>query len=328
MRWLALLLCLLASPASAQLALTGAGGSGGAGALTILSVTPSSGTFTAGTTGTYVISAVGVTMSIGSFTGTLAITGTNSGGFLLSSTTLPSNLTCPSTCPTTGTYADFNIVATQAGAVGSPLSQAVSLVGGSPAVPFNPSDKSASITLSNVNLTASNPADVNWSSVRSTTSHSSGKYYFEITPGATGAGTNGVMVGLADASASLSSYLGSSTHGYAWQNNISAGTGLTWYNATHTDTFYPCNVGQTCGYAVDLTAKKVWVIRWAGGGWNAGLTPPQDPNTPSGGYDISGVSGNIFFGFSGQFTANAATVTVNVGGTSYVGTVPTGYSNW
>ena len=97
---------------------------------TIVSVSPSSGSFASGAGTNTVIAAVGVTMSPASpaFTGTLSLTGADAASFNLSSSTLPSNLR------TTGSLADgtyhINIVATQAGATGSPFTQAVTIAGG------------------------------------------------------------------------------------------------------------------------------------------------------------------------------------------------------
>ncbi len=80
------------------------------------------------------------------FSGTMAITGTNSGGFHLSSTTLPSNLLQSAGGTAAGTYTDFNIVATQANIANSPFTQAMSATGttsSDPAIGLLPTDRDA-----------------------------------------------------------------------------------------------------------------------------------------------------------------------------------------
>ena len=95
---------------------------------TITGVTPSSGNFSPGASSGTVISAVNVTMSSGSFTGTLSLTGTDASSFQLSSSSLPSNLeTNGVLCGSPPCTYNFNIVATQGGAGASPFTQAVTV---------------------------------------------------------------------------------------------------------------------------------------------------------------------------------------------------------
>jgi len=77
--------------------------------------------FTPGTANA-VVGAVSVTMNPASpaFSGTLSLAGTNSGGFHLSSTTLPSNLLASSSGTAGANYSDVSIVATQSAASFSP----------------------------------------------------------------------------------------------------------------------------------------------------------------------------------------------------------------
>lgn len=98
----------------------------------IASVSPSSTNYISGIASGAAITAIGVTMSPASptFAGTLSLTGVNAGDFSLSSTTLPSNLLANSatpTCTTATPITGINIVATQAGATGSPATQALTV---------------------------------------------------------------------------------------------------------------------------------------------------------------------------------------------------------
>ena len=85
---------------------------------------------------------------------------------------------------------------------------------------WDPSNKGANVTLSNGNLTAVNGTG-SWQTTRGTTSHSSGKYYFEleVVLATTGA-PNGWIGGLCTSSQSLSNYLGSTpANGFGYQTN-------------------------------------------------------------------------------------------------------------
>jgi hypothetical protein len=113
------------SPFSSALSLTGVPG----GTTVLNSVNLSGNTFTYSCSASTVIGAVTVTTTpSSSFTGTLSLTGANSGGFALSGSNLIANAStgCPSSG---GPYSDLNIVATQAGATGSPLTQPETLTG-------------------------------------------------------------------------------------------------------------------------------------------------------------------------------------------------------
>jgi hypothetical protein len=88
----------------------------------IITISPT--TFTAGTPNG-VIGAISVPMltPTEAFTGTLVIGGTNSGGFQLSSATLPSNLLQSTGGTAADTYTDFTITPTQANAINSGVAQ-------------------------------------------------------------------------------------------------------------------------------------------------------------------------------------------------------------
>lgn len=134
MRWVALLLCLLASTAHADnMALIGVSSPGKASGCTLAA--PTFGTAGAGnytesaTSGTSLGAIGGATLSGCSGSVTLSLSGSNTGGFALSSSTLPSNLTCGgSNCPATaGPFTDVSVVATYAPATNSPQSLALTL---------------------------------------------------------------------------------------------------------------------------------------------------------------------------------------------------------
>lgn len=94
-----------------------------AGAPTITGVTLSNNSFVGGSADGTVVGSIGVTMTGGTFSGSLSLTGTDAAKFKVVGTNLELNGT-----QAAGTYS-INIVATQGGAVGSPFSQPETIVG-------------------------------------------------------------------------------------------------------------------------------------------------------------------------------------------------------
>jgi hypothetical protein len=77
--------------------------------------------------------------------------------------------------------------------------------------------------------------------------------------------------------------------------------------------------------AIDLTNMRGW-FRLNGGNWNGNAT--YDPATNVGGVDISSVFG-VHAAYPYQsLNANGVYVTANFGGTSFLYTMPTGFSAW
>lgn len=146
-------------------------------------------------------------------------------------------------------------------------------------VTWNPSDKSASISLSGANLIATRDAGTTHVSVRATQGRATGKYYFEL-HSLSGGDT---IVGVAASTLSLSSYAGgdAASYGYYRVNGqklyAAAGSafGATWSN------------GDKIGVAVDLDAGKLWFSKngaWQGSGDPAAGTSPA----------FSGLAGTYF----------------------------------
>ena len=90
---------------------------------TITSVTLSNNGFTGGSPSGTVVGSISVGMSFGTFNGSLSLTGTNASDFQIVGNNLETNGVVPN-----GTY-NFNIVATQTGAGGSPFTQAETITG-------------------------------------------------------------------------------------------------------------------------------------------------------------------------------------------------------
>jgi hypothetical protein len=134
---------------------------------------------------------------------------------------------------------------------------------------WNPSDKSANITLSNSNLTASqNSATGAWNAVRSTSNHNAGLYYFEMTVDAYDAG-NGIIVGLATSAASLSSWCGNTTASVGYQYGLCGGTGCGTYQLARTATqALGSTTTKVLGIAVNVGTGDIWIHSTGQSNWN------------------------------------------------------------
>jgi hypothetical protein len=173
---------------------------------------------------------------------------------------------------------------------------------------WNPSDKEASLILSNGNLTVTQPGSSGWRSVRSTESVSSGKHYWEIEiDDAQGGDT---LVGVGTSSFSLSSYVGSDANSYGWYGSGTKYTGASSYPYAPTYT-----TGDIVGIALDLDNGKIWFSK--NGSWTG------DP--------VAG-TGEAFSGLSGEFYAavslyNANKIlTANFGTSGLTYSAPTGFT--
>lgn len=193
----------------------------------------------------------------------------------------------------------------------------VTFFGGGSAPPpatttWNPADKNANITLSGGNLTAS--ASVGGDNlVRSTTSKTAGKWYWEVT--SDHGGGEDSPGGLGTASESLSNYAGQTNNSTGW---YSSGQGYCGGAAFSAPGWSPSNV---LGLALDLdsspptlqmhdvtTGSFVLTFQLTGKGDGHDLNAPPW-------FALADVPGG-------------STVVANFGQTSFAGTPPAGYSAW
>jgi hypothetical protein len=323
------LLGMTGSAADAHLPTTGAGGTaGGSGPPTITGLVLSNAGFPAGAPSGTLVGAITVQMTGGSFSGSLALGGTDAARFALSGSNLLTSGVLGG-----GSYA-INLVATQPGAVASPLAQPETIVA-SNGTTWDPAHLGA-LTLSNGNLTATAASVSSEQAARGTAAHASpDKVYFEVTATqAAGSPAIGPMLGLGTASAAVNTYPGASIASYGFQCRPDISASVTYYNGGGVvgfNQFDYCATGDVMGVAVDLGAKKVWINDWTKRtGWNHGSGGMQDPATGGGGISISGISGSIYPMFGGYFVPGspAPSMTINPGSSAFTGTVPTGFSPW
>lgn len=153
-----------------------------------------------------------------------------------------------------------------------------------------------------------------------------GKFYFELTVNSGAGGANGyLMFGLANSSASMNKWLGRDSNsgvlgfngGNMWIAGSAHGTQLT--NVNNADVF---------GVAVDTINNYMWFKNLTrDANWDGGMAG-HNPSTGVNGWDISGITGNLYIVVAAPGYASVNSVTLNSGGTAFTGALPTGFVAW
>ena len=176
------------------------------------------------------------------------------------------------------------------------------------------------VALSNGNLTATRNAGTP-SGARSSITHTSGKFYFEVTIGA----THGIgdCAGVAQVNAIYNDLVSAGincTVAYCSNGEIFSN------NADSTKSIGAIVVGNVIGVAVDLTARKGW-LRKNAGNWDGDAT--HDPATGAGGVTITAA---VAFGptlaMGGTSGQLGDAMTANFGQSAYANAAPAGFGNW
>ena len=149
---------------------------------------------------------------------------------------------------------------------------------------WNPADCNANLTLSGGNRIATmNNAVNNFYSVRSIASHSTGKYYYEITCN-TLTNPSGTTVGFANSTWPLTDFGGQDNNSVGWYglgNLFPGGPSIATYTT-----------GSLLGVAIDFGNQKFWG-RLNGGLWN--LSGTDDPATNTGGFSFASLNAGPYF---------------------------------
>ena len=181
---------------------------------------------------------------------------------------------------------------------------------------WNPSDKSASITLSNGNLTMS--SSTTFGGIRAIDRQITGKFYWEVTATTWGASC---AIGVAAQGASLAG-AAPALWCYALQNGgnvflAGASTGVTLGTRAN---------GDIIGVALDLVNQLIWFRVAPSGNWNGSAT--ANPATGVGGVSIQTIAGvgaplypYAYLQGSGQ------AYTANFGDSAFTGAVPAGFTS-
>ena len=189
---------------------------------------------------------------------------------------------------------------------------------------WNPSDKSASVTLSGGNLTATSSGAVD-QAVRATVGFTNGKHYAEFTNSGTWSGGTNIGIGITTATAPLgtvgntknAAFIAIAYNGDIWFNGVDTGSTLLQYTTT-----------ALIRIAIDLDNKRAWITNRLAN-WNGDSSGLANPATNVGGIDISAV-------FTGTVPAypmlcsnvNGTVTTANFGGSAFSYPVPSGFTAW
>lgn len=190
--------------------------------------------------------------------------------------------------------------------------------GGSPATTWDPANTGSGATLSGGNLIITKTsAGSSYSTTRSTTSYSSGKYYFEVKITETNA-SNYMLVGIVNASASLAQAVGTNINGYSYYEQ----NGDSYYNNIGSAFGSAYGLGDVIGVAIDFAAGKIWFSKnntWQASGNPGGGTNPA--------YTIT--AGTYFAACSVWSTRSPADeLTGQFNATEQTYTPPTGFATW
>lgn len=197
--------------------------------------------------------------------------------------------------------------------------------GGGGAVTFDPSH-AFQIAFTNSNLTVANTsATAAYGNTKSTTSHTTGKYYIEALIAADDGASN-MMIGVCNGTWTAGSGAGHAI-GSAGNNSIGLSDSGAWYiNAVPTAllTAFTTQAGHIICMAVDLDHGKIWWRLDGVGYWNANAT--YDPGTNTGGIDFSalGTPGSTAIFVAAECETSSEKWTVNFGATSYAYAAPSG----
>lgn len=180
---------------------------------------------------------------------------------------------------------------------------------------WNPLDKNAGTTLSGGDLTSS-ATGLELTQARTTTSHNTGKYYFEIL--FTNVGSASVtMAGICNSTQSLSAAPGISVNAYTYYGNngnkfFNSGSGIAYGLSLANN--------DVNGVAVDFDNGNIW--------WHKNGTYPASGNPSTGANPaFTGIAGS-WFPCTGIYSGSSRTVTstANFGATTFTYSVPTGFT--
>lgn len=189
---------------------------------------------------------------------------------------------------------------------------------------WNAADKTASITLSGVNLIATGTAFA-FAGLRATNPKliaSAVKVYYEITANASFT-DNRSWDGFGSESMTLGAV---KPPGGNYGSRNEDGTLVEVTGTGGVVTAFGAINSKTTGFAIDFAAKKFWVTD-DGTTWNAGGT--ANPATGVGGATwTTGFGADLNFYIAATIIDNGAAFTLNAGNSAFAHTVPSGFSSW
>lgn len=189
---------------------------------------------------------------------------------------------------------------------------------------FDPAQITSHVTLSGNNNTATAGASVaSGDGARAVRNNAAGKYYCEFTLTAYVGGASQVGCGIVRSTFTMgANFVGGTTDSYAFF----AGDGNFYTNGVTDSGIATYTTNDVICMAVDLDNTRIW-FRINGGNWNNSAT--ADPATNTEGRAILAAGGNPYYP-AVDFESSTATSawTLNVGGSAYARTPPSGFVNW
>jgi len=193
---------------------------------------------------------------------------------------------------------------------------------------WNPADKNADIVLSNSNRTAANTVS-NHKAVRSTTSKTSGIWYAEVTRLRPSANNTSDVIGIANGSAGLASYLGADANslGATWDGRVLYGNNdIVDFGSDGTVGIPAFGAGSfTVGIRLDVTNR---LVRFYATGW--GVSSDFALNHASGAAGLN--TGAIFLAVSASFASGNSEddngLVLNTGGSAWAIGLAPGATAW
>lgn len=184
-------------------------------------------------------------------------------------------------------------------------------------------NKSADITLSNSDLTATVGVSGGPAAVRATTSLSStNKRYGELTIVAANVAVGSAAIGFVNGTFTFSAGLTTTANSFGYRQDgiILTNNGPLGLCAVGFPTW---QAGDNVSWAQDFAAKLFWT-RVNGGAWLGNVLGTSDPATDANGCDTSTVTGSIFPAFSSTPSTDA--VTAKFSSSSWSFAAPSGYT--
>lgn len=185
---------------------------------------------------------------------------------------------------------------------------------GASSTTWDPANKGANVTLSGGDLIATIGA-ANYNVARSTSSKSSGKWYFEVLINNKAAGGGTIGVGILNSSAVFNSYLGSSSNSYGYLND-----GRRLFNNVNPGDFSTYTSADVIGVALDAGSGSIWLAKnnvWQGTGDPAAGTNAAWTGIAAGAWYAGAYASDSGSQFTGRFKS-----------ANFSYTPPTGFSAW
>lgn len=181
---------------------------------------------------------------------------------------------------------------------------------------WNPNDKGSGIVLANNNLTALLPVSAD-QSVKSTTSKTTGKWYFEVR--SKWVASEDDVAGIWDTTSTLTNFPGANANGYGIVYNQSQTRWEILHNGIFTFVSDTPSAWSIIGVCLDLSSNFIYYNK-------NGADLYGNPAAGTGGESIA--AGTWYAAVGGGFGDANTQMTANFGATAFAFTPPSGFTAW